>query len=79
MAKQPIRVFFSPLTHRFYATRGYRLLGDGRVQVTGNKEDVTEDIAALVVQNQLTFREIAEAPEPAARYRVEKGAQHVAA
>ena len=57
MRKQkPIRVFFSPLTRRFYATRAYRDDGNGFVIVTGEKFDVTNDIASIIETNKVTFQ-----------------------
>jgi hypothetical protein len=46
--RKPIRVFYSRLSGRFYATRAYRLLPDGLVECTGEKFDVTDDIAAFI-------------------------------
>lgn len=57
MAK-PIRVFFSTLTGRFYATRAYRIDNTGFVTVTGEKFDVTNDIAGLIEKHHIEFREI---------------------
>jgi hypothetical protein len=57
MAK-PIRVFFSPFSRRFYATRAYRIDERGLVTVTGEKFDVTNDIAYLIEKHQVEFREI---------------------
>ena len=44
----PIRVFWSPLTRRLYATRSYREVGPGVVEYTGRRYDVTNDIAEAV-------------------------------
>ena len=54
MAK-PIRVFYSVLTGRFYATRAYRIDNAGLVVVTGQKFDVTNDIAGLIEKHGVTF------------------------
>jgi hypothetical protein len=59
---KPIRVFFSPLTRRFYATRAYREEPNGIVVVTGEKFDVTKDIAGLVEQHQITFTPTQDTP-----------------
>ena len=57
MRKQPkpIRVFYSGLSQRFYATRAYRIDDKGLVTVTGEKFDVTNDIADVIVRHGLTF------------------------
>ena len=52
---KPIRVFYSGLSQRFYATRVYRIDEKGRVTVTGEKFDVTNDIAELIERHGLTF------------------------
>jgi hypothetical protein len=51
---KPIRVFYSPLSGRLYATRHYKI-ENGLVTVTGGQFDVTDDIGAAVVENGLTF------------------------
>ena len=56
MFVKPIRVFYSTLTRRFYASRQYREEGGGLV-TTGEKFDVTDDIARLVVKYGITFAE----------------------
>ena len=53
---KPIRVFFSPMTRRFYATRAYRDEGNGLITVTGQSFDVTNDIAGLIEQHDVTFK-----------------------
>lgn len=55
--KKPIRVFFSVLSRRFYATRAYRIDDDGIVTVTGEKFDVTDDIASLIEKHNVEFVE----------------------
>ena len=57
MAK-PIRVFFSELSRRFYATRAYRIDAKGIVTVTGEKFDVTNEIAELIKRHKVTFRQV---------------------
>lgn len=52
---KPIRVFFSPLSRRFYASRAYKEEANGLVIVTGEKFDVTNEIAALIEQHDVTF------------------------
>ena len=54
--RKPIRVFFSPLSRRFYATCAYRIDEGGLVTVTGEQFDVTNDIAGLIEQHQIKFR-----------------------
>jgi len=53
--KKPIRVFWSPLTERFYASNQYRDNKDGTVTITGEKSDVTQDIARIIVKEEVTF------------------------
>jgi len=53
---KPIRVFYSTLSGRFYATRGYTI-SNGIVTVTGEKFDVTNDIGAAVREHRLEFLE----------------------
>lgn len=65
----PIRVFFSPLTRRFYATRHWKVLklpgGKEIVECTGEKFDVTQDIAHIIVQEKLEFEPEASLPADA--------------
>lgn len=53
--KKPIRVFWSILGQRFYASDRYKIEGE-RVTITGEKFDVTDDIAAAVVRNEIEFQ-----------------------
>lgn len=53
--RKPIRVFYSEMTNTFYATRSYRPLGNGHVLCTGEKFDVTQDIARAIVYYGVTF------------------------
>jgi hypothetical protein len=58
--QKPIRVFFSELSHRFYATRAWQERtrnGKRYVVVTGEKFDVTNDIADLIATHGISFRE----------------------
>ncbi len=55
--QKPIRVFFSQMSCRFYATRAYRIDVDGFVTVTGEKFDVTNDIANLIREHDVVFVE----------------------
>ena len=54
MADRPIRVFYSTLTDRFYATQHWKEEGN-HIVVTGKKYDVTQDVAAAVVTHEVTF------------------------
>jgi hypothetical protein len=54
---KPIRVFWSPLSQRFYATRAYKEDPRGFVTVTGEQFDVTDDIARLIIKHEITFTE----------------------
>lgn len=60
MANKPIRVFYAPLSGKLYATQHYKELpsadGRSRFEVTGKKYDVTQDVAAAVVENELEFK-----------------------
>jgi hypothetical protein len=64
--ERPIRVFYSELSGRFYASQHYREVDRGcvgavegaerfYVVITGKKYDVTNDIAAAVVKHDLEF------------------------
>jgi hypothetical protein len=50
-----IRVFWSPLSQRFYATRAYKQVKPGVVLITGDKFDVTDDIAKQIIENKIEF------------------------
>jgi hypothetical protein len=58
---KPIKVFWSTLGQRFYAARSYRefdSLEDPKkkiYQITGEKFDVTDDIADAITKHQITF------------------------
>lgn len=52
---QPMRIFVSTLTEppRYYASCSYRERGGpGRVEITGKKWDVTEEIEAIIQQRK---------------------------
>jgi len=61
MMSKPIKVFWSPLGQRFYASRAYKQfpsrMGDNKVlfQITGEKFDVTDDIADAIIKNKIEF------------------------
>lgn len=57
---KPIRVFYSELDGQFYASSAYRTKtsADGKsemVTITGQKWNVTQDIARLIVHHQIEF------------------------
>jgi hypothetical protein len=58
-----IRVFWSPFSQRFYASRAYKEVKPGVVEITGEKFDVTNDIASHIIENKITF-EKKETDEP---------------
>jgi hypothetical protein len=64
---KPIRIFWSPLSERFYASRAYKEIRPGVVEITGQKFDVTADISALVVKNDIVFWDDKEAPKTGKR------------
>lgn len=53
--KKPIRLFWSPLTCRIYATQQWKESRDGYVVVTGEKFDVTNDVGRIVTEHDLEF------------------------
>lgn len=55
MASKPIRVFYSTLSGRFYATSRYKEKENGDVVITGKKYDVTQDIARAIDRYKITF------------------------
>lgn len=46
--KKPLRILKSCLSDRIYATRAYKDDGKGTITVTGTKEDVTNDVRAIM-------------------------------
>ena len=46
--KKSLHIFYSGITDRYYATRSYRLDGNGIVTITGQKDDVTDEIEAII-------------------------------
>lgn len=70
---KPIRVFWSELSNRFYATQAYREevkpTDDGilrTVTITGAKYDVTQDIASAIDKYGVTFKSKRAKPKNAA-------------
>jgi hypothetical protein len=60
-AAKPIRVFYSVLSQRFYATRAWKEVeqnGKRWIEVTGQQFDVTNDIAGLIAQHDIEFTEV---------------------
>lgn len=58
--KKPIRVFYSELSGRFYASQHYQVALSRNskselVTITGAKYDVTDDIGAAVTKHDLEF------------------------
>jgi len=73
---KPIRVFWSPLSRRMYATRAWREIKPGVIECTGEKFDVTNDVAGIITQHQITFTEAApirDAGVPAAIRQLDSG------
>lgn len=52
---KPIRVFYSRLDQRFYATRAWSVNSKGIVRITGDRYDVTDDIGSSVIEHGLRF------------------------
>jgi hypothetical protein len=65
---KPIRVFYSVLSQRFYATRAWREImasnGNRFIEVTGDKFDVTDDIAGLIEQHEIEFKKCSPSKAP---------------
>jgi len=57
MTKKPIKVFYSPLSCRFYASQNYRFDEHSAI-ITGAKYDVTDDIAAAIFKHDIEFTRI---------------------
>jgi hypothetical protein len=59
MSGKPIKIFFSSLSNRFYASQHYKIDeykdGTAIVTITGEKFDVTDDIADIMVKYGLGF------------------------
>lgn len=58
--KKPIRVFYSELSGRFYASQHYKQTSPTIVTITGAKYDVTDDIGAAVTKHDLEFTKCTE-------------------
>ena len=59
MKRKPIRMFYSDLSRKFYASSSYKIVkieGDREfVEITGQKDDVTQQIASLIDAHEITF------------------------
>lgn len=55
---KPIRILYSPLSGRIYATTHYKIENDSVIVVTGKKTDVTDDIGFIIQKYGITFNEI---------------------
>jgi hypothetical protein len=57
--RKPIRIFYSDMSRRFYASNQYKIVkveGDKEfVEITGQKDDVTQQIASLIDTHEITF------------------------
>ena len=54
-ARKPIKVFYSQLSGRFYASNQYRHDKNGFYVITGPKDDVTNDIGRAVTHYDIAF------------------------
>jgi hypothetical protein len=52
---KPIRIFYSELSERFYASRHYTIKGNVAV-LNGQKDDVTDQIGALIDKYDIEFK-----------------------
>lgn len=57
MSRKPIKVFWSPLGNRFYASQHYKVEGN-HYTITGEKFDVTDDIARAVITCDIEFTKV---------------------
>ena len=53
--KKPIKVFYSELSGRFYASQRYKVWPSGFVEISGEKFDVANDIGAAIERYALEF------------------------
>ncbi len=53
--KLSIHVAWSPFSQRFYAFRAYKRINQETIEVTGEKFDVTDEIAAAVLKHNIEF------------------------
>jgi 2-keto-3-deoxy-6-phosphogluconate aldolase len=52
--KKPIKIFYSTLSERFYASSQYKIKENVAV-ITGDKTDVTNDIAEAIIKYGIEF------------------------
>lgn len=55
-SKKPIKIFYSELSGRLYASQHYKITPTA-VVITGEKSDVTNDIGAIIHRHNLEFTE----------------------
>lgn len=53
--KKPIKVLWSEIGQKWYATQYYKIDGN-KITITGEKYDVTQDIASQTVENKITYK-----------------------
>lgn len=53
---KPIKVFYSELSGKFFASQHYRQDGENTIVITGKKYDVTDDIGEAVLRHGITFK-----------------------
>ena len=61
--KNPIRVYWSERSQRFYASQHYKIDHKGFATITGERFDVTNDIAAATIKHKVIFRPMGEKGE----------------
>ena len=47
---KPLMIFQSPITKRWYATKAYKEMDEGKFVCTGKKEDITDQIETIIEQ-----------------------------
>lgn len=62
--RKPIKVFYSELSGRFYASNQYRQDTRGFYVITGQKDDVTDDIGRAVTHYEIAFTPVATIASP---------------
>ena len=63
MRWKPIRVFYSVMSGKFYASRAYKAVKPGVVEITGEAFDVTNDIASQIIAHNLEFKYVETKPD----------------
>lgn len=63
-AQKPIRIFYSEFSHRFYASRAWKVVKrtDDKeiIEITGEKFDVTNELGALITKHNIEFNPVKE-------------------